>query len=285
MIENVVIFGNKLYNEDSYINFGFYNAFFEFGDYNIEWVDEKNLEVLEEMTRNTMFIINHLTYNDRIALHSSNYYVLIKSEPKRFRTMDKNRVSILEYDSSRNMSKYTKIDDYIYEYRRKRTLIIPYASMLTPSQIIDNLADFVELEDRKNCTVLTRSYNNKILGELIKTRTKDICLKRLISLDDEVELIRNINLSCCFASNPNKIDYKTLTHISYGTMCVTNSETTHKLLKEKTFYLSDATTFCEKKDDYVNSIKKNEIFDLIELITNNHTFFNRIRTIFNYFGI
>ena len=57
------------------------------------------------------------------------------------------------------------------------------------------------------------------------------------------------------------------------------------LLKEKTFYLSDATTFCEKKDDYVNSIKKNEIFDLIELITNNHTFLNRIRTIFNYFGI
>lgn len=286
MIKNVVIFGDKLYNQDSYVSFGFYNAFFEIGgDYNIEWIDEKNLDVLSKMTTNTMFIINKLDFNDRIALHCSNYYVLLKCDPKRFRTMDKNRVSIIEYNSTMDFSKYTKIDDYIYERRRKRTIVMPYGSMLTPRQIIDNLENFIELKDRKNRTVLTRSYNNNIFGEVIKTQSKDIYIKRLISLDDEVDLIRSINLSCCFASNVNKIDYKTLTHISYGTMCITNSEITHKLLKEKTFYLSDARTYHNEKDDYLNSIKKNELFDLIELIANNHTFLNRIRTIFKYFGI
>ena len=255
MIENVVIFGNKLYKEDSYINFGFYNAFCEY-DYYIEWVDEENLEVLDEMKTNTMFIINTTKHIEKIPVHISNYYVIIKGDAKRFRCMDRNKLFLIEYDSTKITSKYTKIDDYVYQYKRKRTLMLPYGSMLTPNQIIENLADFVNFENREDKIVMTRDYDNKILDEVIKTKSKNIIIKKLISLDDEIDLIRKIKLSCCFASNKNKIDFKTLTHITYGTYCITNSEVTHKLLNEQTCYLSDTSTFSTTYKDYFDSIKK-----------------------------
>ena len=284
MIENVVIFGNKLYKEDSYINFGFYNAFCEF-DYNIEWIDEDNLEIIEKMQTNTIFIINTTKNIEKIPVHISNYYIIIKGDSKRFRTMDRNKLFLIEYDSTKVTSKYTKIDNYVYQYKRKRTLMMPYGSMLTPNQIIENLADFVNFENREDKIVMTRDYDNRILDEVIKTKAKNIIIKKLISLDDEIDLIRKIKLSCCFASNKNKIDFKTLTHITYGTYCITNSEVTHQLLNEQTCYLSDASTFSSTHIDYLDSIKKNELFDLIELIINNHTFLHRVKTILKYFNI
>ena len=110
-------------------------------------------------------------------------------------------------------------------------------------------------------------------------------IKKLILLDNEVNLVRKVKLSCCFASDINKIDHKTLTHIAYGTMCLTNSLVTDNFLKNKLCYLEDVSTMDSIYSSYFDSIKKEELFDLIEFIVNNHTFVNRIQTIKKYFSI
>ena len=284
MIERVVIFGKELYHEDGYVNFGFYNAFLEMG-YETHWICCKNLSEMKDITNNTLFLINDTENCKVIPLNKSNYYVIIKGDGGHFRSIDKNRVHIHEYTTDYNLSRYTKIEDYIYEFRRKRILVMPYASLLTPNQIIENLENFVDKEDRECKMVLTRDYDNNIQNDIITANSKKLIIKKLISLDDEVNLIRKVRLSCCFSSKKNVIDPKVLTHISYGTMCITNSTITNNLLKDKLYYLEDQSTLDGICHEYFSSIKKEELFNLIEFIINNHTFINRIKTIFNYFGI
>ena len=284
MINKVIIFGKQLYHNDGYINFGFYNAFIEMG-YDAYWICKNNLDEIKGNEKNTMFVINETENCNIIPLDKSNYYVIIKGDSKHFRSMDKNRVHLFEYSTTINLSRYTKIEDYIYEFRRKRTLIMPYASIATPNQIIDNLKDFVDKENREDKIVLVRNYDNNIQNDIINANSKCLTIKKLISLDNEVDLIRKVKLSCCFTSNVNKIDHKVLTHVAYGTMCMTNSLLTDNLLKNKLCYLANTSTLDSVCNAYFDSIKKEELFDLIEYILNNHTFVNRIKTILNYFRI
>ena len=86
--------------------------------------------------------------------------------------MDKNRVSITEYSTNFDLSRYTKIEDYIYEFRRKRSLVMPYGSILTPTQIIENLDNFINMIDREDKIILTRDYDNSILDEIINERKR-----------------------------------------------------------------------------------------------------------------
>jgi len=284
MFQSVVIFGKELYHEDGYINFGFYNAFLEMG-YDTYWIHENNLDEIKEFGNNTLFIINEVKNSELIPINISNYYVIIKANGKSFRCMDKNRVHLLEYSTDLDLNRYTKIEDYIYEFRRKRMIVMPYASIATPTQIIDNLKNFIDKKDREDKIVLARNYDNNIQNDIINANSKRLTIKKLLLLDNEVDLIRKVKLSCCFTSNKKKIDHKTLTHIAYGTMCITNSSITNDLMKNKLCYLADTSTLDDDCDDYFDSIKKEELFDLIEYIINNHTFINRIKTILNYFGI
>ena len=230
MIENVVIFGKRLYNIEAYISYGFYNAFLEIDKYNVYWISPDNLDEIKDITKNTIFVINSHENNEVIPLDVSNYYILINADGRRFRVMDKNKISIVEYDSTMDLGKYTEIEDNIFLYKRKRTIVMPYGSMLTPTQIKENLNDFVEKPDREDKYVLTRNYNNLILDEIVNTNSKKLIVNKIISLEEEIELIRKIRMSVCYVERQNKIDYKTLTHLSYGTMCITNSEVTNNFL-------------------------------------------------------
>ena len=285
MIKNVVIFGKRLYYTQGYINYGFYNAFLEFGKYNVYWISEDNLDEMENIKQDTIFVVNDDKNNHLIPLDLSCYYILIKANMFRFRVMDKNKISIVEYKTNADLSKFIEIEDNIFLYKRKRTMIMPYGSMLTPTQIIENLAYYVEKIDRENKYIMTRNYSNVILDEIINTNSKKLIVKKIISLDEEVELIRKIRMSVCYVSIPEKIDYKTLTHLSYGTMCVTNSQATNDFLNNKLCYLTDTSQFETSVESFYDSLKKEDIFSLMELIINNHTFYHRVNSILRYFNI
>lgn len=76
-----------------------------------------------------------------------------------------------------------------------------------------------------------------------------------------------------------------ITHLSYGTQCLTNSTTTHQAMDSKTVYLDDCSDFNMGIDSFMNNTKKEDIFYMIEYILNNHTFVNRINTLKTYFGL
>ena len=283
MINNIIIFGKKLYQgEDGYVNYGLYNALKSFDKYNIILIDNHNLSDFDNIGDNNLIIVNSIENNEYIPLNNKNYYVLIKFKATDLRKMH-NKLYVKEYNSNipqKRLNMYTKIDDYTYIF--KMNMIMPWGSLLTPSDIQNNLKEFIELKDRSD--YISTNFNNTILQKINKSSVK-IKLNKFLSLDDEIELIRKSQFSCCFTKNKNTIDYKLLTHLTYGTFCITDSEVTHSFLSDKTCYVDNITEIKEVSEDYFNSFKKNDLFDLIENIMNNHTFVNRVSRILNYFNI
>lgn len=287
MIDKVIIFGPYLYHKDSYINFGFYNGFIE-KDYDTYWIYKDNLDLLNkiDISKNTLFIINTKERNNLIPLNKKlNYYVIIKGDINYFKFICKNKITITEYNTSLKLDDYEKKQDYIYISKTKnKNIIMPYGTIYTPSQIIDNLYNFIELKDRLKRIIYTENYNSETLKKLNNMKSKILYKKKLITLEDEIEEVTKSLYSCCITNEPNKINYRLLTNLSLGTNCITNSEITNQLFNNKLLFYKDS----EKFDDEIilkNIYKKEDIFEIIENIINNHTFINRINIILNYFKL
>lgn len=285
MYNKVIVIGPYLYHKDSYINFGFQNAFLE---KNIEtyWIHNKNINDLNKINnqKNILYIINTLNKDiiNNIPLFNENYYVIIKCPTNKFEKM--NSLKIIEYSSDLDVSNFKKIDDYIYKSEKK--IIMPFGTILTPSQIIENLEDFIEIKDRNENIIFTGQYDNINHKNLIDINCNRTIIKKLISLENEIELIRKTLLSCCFSSDKSKIDIKTLTHISYGTQILTNSKIIKDFLDNKCEYINDMKeyNYC-KLIKKTKETKKENIFHMIQKIINKHTFMNRISLINDFFNI
>lgn len=293
MVYNVYIFGSKLYTDgdSGYINYGFYNAIKENKlnkFWNVYWFNNDNIQEFKDLLKNPdnthhdMYIINTYQNNNIIPIHQSNYYVLIKFLDKKFLKMYQKLV-IKEYNKNIHewrVNTYKEIGKLCY--LRNFNMIMPWGSLLTPKEIKENLKTFIELKDRENKYISVRKYNN--MSQFNKSNVP-IIIKRVISIEDELELIKKIKFSCCFNNNFNTIDYKVLTHLSYGTLCVTDCQLTYEFLDEKICYTNDTSNLKNTSETYFNNIKKNELYELIEYIANNHTFSDRLKLILNYFNI
>ena len=284
MVKNIIILGDPLYkSEAGYINYGFMKAF-QYLQYNVYCVNNDNKDILNDLgDTDNMYIINDLKNNKLIPINTTNYYVLIKYTSKEFLKMPYKLV-IKEYDTT---IPQWRIDTYKHlgnnVYHRKFNMIMPWGSTLTPVEIMNNLKNFVELKDREEL-FMTRTYNKDMLQKINNSNVK-ICLKKMISVENEKELLRNAKFSCCLSYTPTKIDYRVITHISYGVMCATDCPLTHAYLNNKTLYIDDITNMETLTNDYYSSFKKNDLFDLMENVCNNHTFSNRVKLILDYFKL
>jgi len=285
MIDNVIIFGEKLHKPGSYVNFGFYNTYSEMDLDFVEMVHKKNLDLLEDemFDEKTLFIINSPENNDFIPLSDDNYYVLINANKEYFEE-EKNILYFIEYKFDMDLTGYKKIEDYVYINTSLKTVVMPFASILTPTQILENLKIFIPIEKRTGNYVLTRQSDTSSLKYINGLPYFD--KRRIITLDNEVELLKNSLISCCFNSELNKIDEKTLTHIAIGVPCLTNSPITNECLNNKLMFANTGKDVTyDKIKTYLQSINKSDIYSLIEVVINKHTYYNRISVIHQYFGL
>jgi len=285
MLNNVVIFGDRLGKTGGYVNFGFYNTYSEMDLDFVEIVNNKNLEILEDemFDEHTLFIINSPQNNDLIPLSDDNYYLLINADKEYFKE-EKNILYFIEYQSDMDLTGYKKIEEYVYINNSLKTIIMPFASILTPTQILDNLKTYKTIEKRTGNYVLTRPCDTSSLKYINGLPYFD--KKRIITLDNEVELLNNSLISCCFNGEPNKIDEKTLSHIAIGVPCLTNSLITNQCLNNKLMYASTGKDVnYDKIKTYLQSCKKSYMYSLMENVINKHTYYNRISVIHKYFGL
>jgi hypothetical protein len=293
MVYNIYIFGSKMYTdgEEGYINYGFYNAIKENKlnkFWQVYWFNDDNIQEFQDLlkipdnTHHDMYIINTHKNNDIIPVNQSNFYVLIKFLDKKFLKMYKKLV-IKEYNKVLHewrINTYKEIGKLCY--LRNFNMIMPWGSLLTPNQIKENLKSFIQLKDREDKYISVRKYNN--MTQFNKSNVP-ITIKRIISIEDELDLVKKIKFSCCFSNNFNTIDYKVLTHISNGTLCITDCQLTHEFLDEKTCYISDTSNLKDTSETYFNNFEKYELYTMMEDIANNHTFLNRLQLILDYFNI
>ena len=282
MIKKIIIFGDQLYkSEDGYINYGLHKALTSIG-YDTHIVNKYNIKDFGD-TEN-MYIINNLNDNEIIPLNNTNYYVLIKYSSPRFSAMQ-NKLTIIEYSATIDknlLNTYTHSGNYVYQ--KNQTIIMPWGSLLTPVEIIENLHNFVELKDREDIIYMTRNYDAIMLR---KANASDIKIhkKKMITLEKEKKIIEESKFSYCLSKTPGKIDYKVITHLSYGAMCITDCLLTHQYLDNKLCFIDDNMSMKTLTENYYDTFKKNNLFDLMENICNNHTFSHRVKHILDYFNL
>ena len=284
MVNNVIILGDPLYKtNDGYVNYGFMKAFQENG-YNTYCINNDNKNILNDLgTTYNMYIINNNDLNHIIPIDTTNYYILIKYSNKKFLEMP-NKLVIKEY--STNIAQW-RLDTYNHLgnniYQRKWQMVMPWGSTLTPTEIMNNLKKFTELKDRSGI-YMTREYTTDMLQKTNESDIK-IYLKKMISLENEKELLRNAKFSCCLLHRPSFIDYKVITHLSYGVMVATDCPLTYAYFDDKILFIDDISNMEELTDNYYSSLKKEDLFNLMEDICNNHTFCSRVKIILDYFGL
>ena len=285
MINNIIIFGDPLYkNEDGYINHGLYKAFQSFG-YKVYIINKSNINILDKIDKTiNMYIINTEQHNNLIPFKYSNYYVLIKcdSNYKSNILSMTNNLTIVEYNNNIDTTAYTNYGDYIY--KKDRTIIMPWGSLLTPNEIINNLSNFVEFRDRNDNICMTRNYNADMLRKSNISNLK-IVKKRIITLENEKELVEKCKFSLSLNKKPCTIDHKILTHLSYGAMCISDCLLTCSYLDNQICYIDDMNNIETIIETYCNTFKKNNLFNLMENIYNNHTFCHRIQNILTFFNL
>ncbi len=282
--KNIVVFGNRLYKDGSYVNFGLYNALVELyvrENVNIVWVNLSAYKDIEKYKKNTLFFINTTKYNELINIDITNFYIILNGSDKHFRRLSRNKLFLKEYDASLITNKYKEIQPYHYINKRKRILMIPYGTLLTKNQIIKHLKNYTEINNRSDEIHFIGNYNKELLTKLNKM-SKNIILKKLINIDDELDIVQASKLSCRLQLEKSKVDFRTFTHLSCGTLCITNSKTTNEFFSNKLCLITDEDNFNEKVALYKDNMSKKDIYDLMEDIINNHTFIDRINFIIKY---
>jgi hypothetical protein len=70
-------------------------------------------------------------------------------------------------------------------------------------------------------------------------------------------------------------------NISYGQFGATNSETVYKLFKGHIVYNQDTYQLLQDTIERTQTMKPEELYDLMDFVRDNHTYINRIHTILN----
>ena len=291
----IIILGDK----KDYLNKAFIRAFGDFrnltkstnADFIIEEYTKSTISLFKQsVVDECIFIINEKLNNEYIPLDEDNYYILINYDETHFDTdIELNKLIVEEYDSSVDYSTYDKLADYIYQ--KDESIVIPWGSHLSTEGMLDIVKGYTEGDDKYNI-IMTRKYNNIMMNRLT---IDNITKKRLLTLKQELELIKNYKLSLCLTDDITKIDLKAILHASYGITVITNSPATYEFLSPNCIYVPEYNDeFMSSVDRYnktdeiiesYNSIKKHHVFEVMEKIINEHTIFQRVKLFLTYFRV
>jgi hypothetical protein len=279
MFSNVIVYGEKLYERDGYLNNAIKKVF-EYLKYETKLIYPKVSKKLLNYSDNNLYVINTEKNNEHIKYNENNFYILIKYDSNYFDTSKTNIILVEEYSSDINYDSYDKLSKYIY--KKGNIFVMPWGSELLPYEILEKLKEFKNIEERKNLLYSTRNINSderKVYNQVMTYNT--ILYKHMLSEEKEYNLLKNQKLSIVFSDNTTKIDHRVLTHITYGVNCITNSTETQNMLSYLC-YVENGENLIENINVFLSTYKKYHIYEMIEYILNNHTVYHRIKLLLEY---
>ncbi len=136
----IIIIGNTN-NIDNLLNIGIKNAILYMNiKCDVEIINGGCVSSICKCSSNTLYFINTKRNNAGIHYDKTNYYLLLNYDEITIPNaiISSNNCKIInEYNSSYDYSNLTKINDYYYRY--DNGLVLPWGSLLTPYEILNNL--------------------------------------------------------------------------------------------------------------------------------------------------
>lgn len=290
-IKQIVIYGHKLHSHThSYIHYGFKKAFEHLG-YKTLWLDKKDYIANIDFT-NSLFVTEGQV-DTNIPIRVDSYYVLHNCNMEKYNSIPYENKLMLQVYTNSIIDKAIQIPDTKYCFYQENCLFMPWATDLLPYEIDKNI-ELVNSDKIKRKNVIYfigmhNEYYNKIINICFKKRIEYRefgGFKKNVESEDNMKMIQESLIALSIQSdwqvNNGYIPCRIFKNISYGRMGLTNNKTVYNLFDNKIIYRSDISQLFKAGIMFErNSENKNiSIIPLMEDVKFNHTYLNRIKTIF-----
>ena len=296
--DKVVLWGHKLHSHThSYIHWGFKRAFEHMG-YKTYWLD--NNDRIDMNLSNALFITTGLV-DQKIPLRDDCFYILHNCTSDKYRNLYKKRrcITLQVYTHPVKERDVEKIDECMYYSVRDQIIYLPWATDLLPHEIDEIKKNITtrSLKEKSN----TVNYIGSVGGGTIFSNLEEvrgfrkaceennIAFKHIMgcSMEQNIAYIQASPLAPAIQSawqcRNGYIPCRIFKNISYGQFGITNSETVYRLLKKKVVYNSNTHQLFYDAQKKLQNLDVNELYELMDLVKDNHTYINRINTLLAFF--
>ena len=311
--DKVVIWGHKLHSHThSYVHYGYYKAFKHLG-YPTYWFDDKDNVSTFDFSK--CFFITEGQVDKKIPLNETSFYVLYNCESPKYRNLIEKRHAIIlqVYTHDCKQRSLEEIDKCILCNINEKIIYMPWATDLLPHEI-DEQKKHVTLSKPSHYIAFMGTVSDGQFGNIDKVLqfkkasdkghikfyvsgifSKDRCSRFGIEFNNSIgksdtahiEFVRNSYMAPALQGSwqckHGYIPCRIFKNISYGALGITNSRTVWELFDKKIVFNEDPYQLFYDAEKKLKNITIQEIYELMDLVKEKHTYLNRIDTLLSFF--
>lgn len=298
-VDRVIIWKYPLHSHThSYIHWGFYRGFTHLG-YKTYWIDnEKQLNTIN--LANSLFFVSG-GQEEGVPLRDDCYYIIHNCMAARYaRLRQMGHCIALQVYTHDCLDRKEPSFKYCFHYDLGQPIIyMPWATDLLPHEIDENKKRVASVVKKNQAlfigTINAGGYGNqKEITPFMQACNEHhmpfinggCCTK---SMEDNVSLVMESLLAPAIQGEwqckKGYIPCRIFKNISYGAMGITNSEIVYNLFDKKIVYNPDTYRLGHQAIEKLKNFDLNELYELMDLVRDNHTYLNRIESLFNFFDM
>lgn len=285
----VIIWGHKLHSHThSYIHYAFHKAFKHLG-YKTYWLDNKD-NIKDFDFSNSLFLTEGQV-DQNIPVREDCFYILHNCNMQKYKKIfDAGNCIILQvYTNDCLQRNDYQLKKCFHVDVKNKVIYMPWATDLLPHEI-DEIKNQIEKEKKENfgCYIGSISgvgqvNNRNNIGGFVKAcKDNGIEFKTYesISPEENIRLVRKSLVSPAIQGawqcEKGYIPCRIFKNISYGAIGITNSKTVYELFDNKILFDTDTYKLGQKAVKKMSNFDKQELFELMDFVKENHTYINRI---------
>lgn len=298
-VARVIIWKYPLHSHThSYIHWGFYRAFKHLG-YETHWITHEH-QLRAMNLENSLFFVSG-GQEDGVPLRDDCYYIIHNCAGARYTHLRQiGHCIALQVYTHDCLDRNEPAFKYCFHYDlRQPILYMPWATDLLPHEIDENKKK-VATTAKKNQIVFIGTINAGGFGNQKEiTPFVQACNEHNISfinggcctksMEDNVHMVMESLLAPAIQGewqcNKGYIPCRIFKNISYGAMGITNSETVYNLFDKKIIYNPNTYALAQQAIEKAHHFDLQELYALMDCVRDNHTYLNRIESIFNFFDM
>lgn len=301
----VIIWGHKLHTHThSYIHYAFYRAFKHLG-YNTYWFDNSD-DVTNFDFSNSLFLTEGQV-DGKIPVRNDCRYILHNCDLKKYKEVfDAGNCIVLQvYTHKCLKNSDQELEKCIHISFKDKKIYMPWGTDLLPYEI-DNIKKIIATEKKENygCFIGTINAFGQTNNEAqinsfaiacqnngIPFFSKNFDWNSInnISPEQNIIYVRKALLAPSIQGpwqcKEGYIPCRIFKNISYGAIGITNSKAVYELFNKKILYDKDTYKLGLKSIDKMKNLDINELYYLMDLVRDNHTYINRINSILYFMNL
>ena len=297
LFDKIVIWGHKLHSHThSYIHYGFYTAYKHLG-YPTFWFDDAD-DVSDFDFSHALFLTEGQV-DKNIPLRDDCLYMLHNCVDKKYQRLNpKNVIAFQVFTKSvSTLAHLVKIDTCIYYDLEGRCIYMPWATDLLPHEIEEVKSSLTTHPPSKQITWVGTMGDGKFgnineLSSFIKACTElgfTFSVEHNLSTQEHKQAIASSYLAPAIVGQWQQeqgyIPCRIFKNISYGKMGITNSWHVYELLERKIVYNPDTYSLCYDAMKKMDSLRREELFELMDLVKAKHTYVQRSQMLLDFISL